>query len=149
MKEVFHGFSLDQVGPAYYNILYPSTQGTNQAGTSHQEVALAKSDDAQAIQNSSEQIHGATTNQKQYNPRLSVQHVQQPIGQVQNQMVNFGTSGQIPPLAQKISPSVQRIHRDTDPNIFNKRFQTVNQQGAGRWIFYKDIIMVQIIILSI
>jgi len=49
MKEVFHGFPLDQVGPAYYNILHPSTQGTNQAGTSHQEVALAKSDDAQAI----------------------------------------------------------------------------------------------------
>ena len=51
MKEVFHGFPLDQVGPAYYNIPYPSTQGTNQASTSHQEAALAKSDDAQAIQN--------------------------------------------------------------------------------------------------
>ena len=46
MKEVFHGFPLDQVGPAYYNIPYPSAQGTNQAGTSHQEAALAKSDDA-------------------------------------------------------------------------------------------------------
>ena len=46
MKEVFHGFPLDQVRPAYYNILHPSTQGTNQAGTSHQEAALAKSDDA-------------------------------------------------------------------------------------------------------
>ena len=40
--------------PVYYNILHSSTQGTNQAGTRHQEVALAKSDDAQAIQNSSE-----------------------------------------------------------------------------------------------
>ena len=56
MKEVFHGFPLDQVGSAYYNILHPSTQGTNQADTSHQEAALAKSDHAQAIQNSSEQI---------------------------------------------------------------------------------------------
>ena len=46
MKEVFHEFSLDQDGPIYYNISYPSTQGTNQAGTSHQEAALAKSDDA-------------------------------------------------------------------------------------------------------
>ena len=51
MKEVFHGFSLDQVGLSYYNISHPSTQGTNQADTSHQEAALAKSDDAQAIQN--------------------------------------------------------------------------------------------------
>ena len=25
MNEVFHGFSLDQVGPAYYNISHPST----------------------------------------------------------------------------------------------------------------------------
>ena len=63
----------------------------------------------------------------QYNPGSSVQHVQQPIGQVQNQMVNFGTSGQIAPSAQKIAPSVQRIHRDTDPNVFNQRFQIVNQ----------------------
>jgi hypothetical protein len=46
MKEVFHGFPLDQVGSAYYNIPHPSTQGTNQAGTSHQEGALAKIDDA-------------------------------------------------------------------------------------------------------
>ena len=45
-------------------------------------------------------------------------------------MVNFGTSGQIPPSAQKIAPSVQRIRRDIDPNVFNQRFQTVNQQGA-------------------
>ena len=72
MKEIFHGFPLDQVRPAYYNIPHPSTQGTNQVGTSHQEAALAKSDDAQAIQNPSEQIQGATTNQMQYNPGSSV-----------------------------------------------------------------------------
>jgi hypothetical protein len=34
MKEVFYGFPLDQVGPAYYNIPHPSTQGVNHAGTS-------------------------------------------------------------------------------------------------------------------
>ena len=43
-------------------------------------------------------------------------------------MVNFGTSGQIPPSAQKIAPSVQRIRRDTDPNIYNQRLQAANQQ---------------------
>ena len=48
-----------------------------------------------------------------------MQHVQQPTGQVQNQMLNFGTSGQIPSLAQKIAPSVQRIHRDIDLNVYN------------------------------
>ena len=52
-----------------------------------------------------------------------MQHVQQLTGQVQNQMVNFGISGQI-------ASSVQRIHRDIDRNVFNQRFQTVNQQGA-------------------
>jgi len=57
-----------------------------------------------------------------------VQHVPQPTGQVQNQMVNFGTSGQIPPSAQKIAPSVQRIRRDTDPNIYNQRLQAINKQ---------------------
>ena len=62
-----------------------------------------------------------------------MQYVQQPMGQVQNQMVNFGTSGQIPPLTPKIAPSVQRIHRDIDPNVFNQRFQVANQQG-GRQI---------------
>ena len=93
IKEVFHGFPLDQVGPAYYNIPHPSTQGTNQASTSHQEAALAKSDYAHAIQNLSEQIQGATINQMQYNPGSSVQHVQRLIGQIQNQMVNFGTLG--------------------------------------------------------
>ena len=45
-------------------------------------------------------------------------------------MVHFGTSGQIPPSAQKIAPSVQRIRRETYPNVFNQRFQTVNQQAA-------------------
>ena len=45
MKEVFHGYPIDQVGPVYYNILHPSTQGTNQADTSHQEVALTGNDD--------------------------------------------------------------------------------------------------------
>ena len=57
-----------------------------------------------------------------------MQYVQQPTGQVQNQMVNFGISGQIPPSAQKIAPSVQRIHRDTDPNIYNQRLQAASQQ---------------------
>ena len=45
-------------------------------------------------------------------------------------MVNFVTLGQIPPLAQKIAPSVQMIRRDIDHNVFNQRFQAVNQQGA-------------------
>ena len=45
-------------------------------------------------------------------------------------MVNFGTSGQIPPSTQKRASSIQRIHRDTDPIVFNQRFHTVNQQGA-------------------
>ena len=50
------------------------------------------------------------------------------MGQVQNQMVNFGIVGQIPSLAQKIVPSVQRIHRDTNPNVYNQRLQAANQQ---------------------
>ena len=41
MKEAIHGFLVGQVGPAYYNILDPLTQGTNQVGTSHQEAAPA------------------------------------------------------------------------------------------------------------
>ena len=45
-------------------------------------------------------------------------------------MINFGTSGQIPPSAQKIAPSVQRIRRDIDPNVFNQRFQAANHHGA-------------------
>ena len=76
MKEVFHGFPVDQVGPAYYNIPHPSTQGTNQVGTSHQEATPAGNDDVQAVQGSSEQIQGTTMNQIQYNPGSSVQHVQ-------------------------------------------------------------------------
>ena len=72
MKEVFHGFSVDQVGLAYYNIPHPLTQGTNQAGTSHQEAAPASKDDVQVVQSSSEQVQGTTTNQIQNNPRSSV-----------------------------------------------------------------------------
>ena len=45
MKEVFHGYPIDQVGPVYYNIPHPSTQGTNQAGTSYQKAALTGNDD--------------------------------------------------------------------------------------------------------
>ena len=75
MKEVFHGYPIDQIGPTYYNIRHPSTQGTNQAGTSHQEAALVGNDDVQAVQSSSEQVQGATTNQIQYNPGSLVQHV--------------------------------------------------------------------------
>ena len=54
MKVVFHGYPIDQVGLAYCNIPHPSTQGTNQAGTSHQEVALTGNEDVQAVQGSSE-----------------------------------------------------------------------------------------------
>ena len=43
-------------------------------------------------------------------------------------MINFGTSGHIPSLAQKIAPLVQRIGRDTDPNVYNQRLQAANQQ---------------------
>ena len=50
MREVFHGYPIDQVGLTYYNIPHRSTQGTNQAGTSHQEVALTSNDDVQAVQ---------------------------------------------------------------------------------------------------
>ena len=39
IREAIHGFSVGQGGLAYYNILDPSTQGTNQVGTSHQEAA--------------------------------------------------------------------------------------------------------------
>ena len=49
MKEVFHGFLVGRVGPAYYNIPHPSTQGTNQAGTIHQEATLAGNDDVQVV----------------------------------------------------------------------------------------------------
>ena len=41
MKEAIHGIPVGQVGSTYYNIPDPSTQGTNQVGTSHQEAAPA------------------------------------------------------------------------------------------------------------
>ena len=72
MKEAIHGFPVGQVGPTYYNIPHPSTQGTNQVGTSHQEAAPAGNDDVQTVQGSSEQAQGTTTNQIQYNPGPSV-----------------------------------------------------------------------------
>ena len=37
MREAIHGFPVGQDGLAYYNIPDPSTQGTNQVSTSHQE----------------------------------------------------------------------------------------------------------------
>jgi hypothetical protein len=46
MKEVFHGYPFEQVGPAYFNISHLSTQGTNHAGTSLQGAAQARDDDA-------------------------------------------------------------------------------------------------------
>ena len=54
MKEAIHGFPVGQGGPAYYNVPDPSTQGTNQVGTSHQEAAPAGSGDVQTVQGSSE-----------------------------------------------------------------------------------------------
>ena len=63
MKEAIHGFSVGQVGSAYYNIPDPLTQGTNQVGTSHQEASPASNGDVQAVQGSSEQTQGITTNQ--------------------------------------------------------------------------------------
>ena len=45
VREAIHGFLVGQGGPAYYNILDPSTQETNQVGTSHQEAAPARSGD--------------------------------------------------------------------------------------------------------
>ena len=77
MKEVIHGIPVGQVGSTCYNIPDPSTQGTNQVSTSHHEATLAGNDDIQAVQNLSEQAQGTTMNQTQYNPRLSVQYVQQ------------------------------------------------------------------------
>ena len=76
MKEAIHWFLVGQVGPAYYNIPHPSTQGTNQVGTSHQEAAPADNDDVQAFQSSSERAQGTITNQIQYHPRSSVHHGQ-------------------------------------------------------------------------
>ena len=66
------GFPVDQIVPAYYNIPHPSTQGTNQVGTSHQEAAPASNDDVQVVQSSFEQAQGVTTNQIQYNSGSSV-----------------------------------------------------------------------------
>ena len=79
---MFHGFPVDQVGPAYYNIPHLSTQGTNQASTIHREAAPAGNDDVQVVHSSSKQVQGATTNQIQYNPRSSAHHVQQSTRQV-------------------------------------------------------------------
>ena len=56
MKKAIHGFLVGQVGPAYYNIPHPSTQGTNQTSTSRQEEAPAGNDDVQVVQSSSEQV---------------------------------------------------------------------------------------------
>ena len=119
MKEAIHGIPVGQVGSTCYNILDPSTQGTNQVGTSHQEVVPAGNGDVQTLQGSSKQTPGTATNQVQYNPGPSVQLVQQPVGQSQNQMINFGTSGHIPSLAQKIAPLIQKIYRDIDPYVYN------------------------------
>ena len=49
MREAIHGFPVGQGGLAYYNILDPSTQGTNQVGTSHQEAAPTGNNDVQAV----------------------------------------------------------------------------------------------------
>ena len=49
LKEAINGFSVGQGGPVYYNIPDPSTQGTNQVGTSHQEAAPAGSGDVQTV----------------------------------------------------------------------------------------------------
>ena len=54
IKEATHGFPVGQVGSAYYNIPNPSTQGTNQVGTSHQEAAPVDNDDVQAVQGEGE-----------------------------------------------------------------------------------------------
>ena len=67
-------------------------------------------------------------NQIQYNPGLSIQHMQQPKGQGQNQVINFGTTGHIPSSAQKIEPSIQRIRRDIDTYVYNQRLQAASQQ---------------------
>jgi hypothetical protein len=45
MREAIHGALVGQGRPAYYNIPDPSTQGTNQVGTSHQEAAPVGSGD--------------------------------------------------------------------------------------------------------
>jgi len=45
MKEAIHGIPVGQVGSTRYNIPDPSTQGTNQVGTNHQEAAPADNGD--------------------------------------------------------------------------------------------------------
>ena len=50
------------------------------------------------------------------------------MGQNQNQVINFGTTGHIPSSARKIAPSVQKIHRDIDPYVYNQRLQAASQQ---------------------
>ena len=75
MKEAIHGIPVGQVGSTCYNIPDPSTQGTNQVGTSHQEAAPAGNSYVQILQGSSKQTLGTTTNQIQYNPGSSIQHV--------------------------------------------------------------------------
>ena len=54
--------------------------------------------------------------------------MQQPVGQSQNQVINFGTLGHIPSSAQKIAPSIQRIRRDIDYYVYNQRLQAASQQ---------------------
>lgn len=43
------------------------------------------------------------------------------------QAATFNTSNHIPPSAQKIAPSIQRIARNIDPNHFNQRLQGATQ----------------------
>ena len=62
MKEVIHGILVDQVGSTCYNIPDPLTQGTNQVGTSHQEVAPTGNGGVQTLQGSSKQTLGTATN---------------------------------------------------------------------------------------
>ena len=128
LKETIHGFPVGQGGPAYYNIPDPSTQGTNQVGTSHQEAMPTGSGNVQTVQGPSEQAQGTVVNQTQHNPGPSIQHAQQPTGQNQNQVINFGTSGHIPSSAKKIAPLVQKIRRDIDPYVYNQRLQAPSQQ---------------------
>ena len=65
MKEVIHGIPVGQVGLTCYNIPDPSTQGTNQVGTSHQEAAPAGNGDVQTLQGSSRQSPSTAINQIQ------------------------------------------------------------------------------------
>ena len=74
MKEVFHGFLVDQIGQLITTFHNHQLKGLL-------KPALAIKKQHQVVQGSSEQVQGATTNQIQYNPRSSVQHVQQPTGQ--------------------------------------------------------------------